>query len=146
MVGGVLSTTGTGVGSGEGVTVLSSCAQDVKTIATHHAARMRTVARNAATKGCLFGWLACFVQVIESASWSLWVASSRIERYRGMRRLTTSDASFVTWCAYPRAAAVPTCLYIPIQLNKACFLYSEFVCFPALAPMLPAIPILAAGL
>lgn len=80
---------------------------------------------------------------------SLWVSSSRIERYRGMRRLTPSEAPFFTWCAYPRAAAVPTCLYIPIQLNKACFLCLErcFSCsFPVLAPMLLAIPFLAAGM
>ena len=39
-------------------------------------------------------------------------------------------------CAYPRTAAVPTCLHIPMQLNKAYFP------FPVLATTLPAIPLL----
>ena len=46
-------------------------------------------------------------------------------------------------CAYLWAAAVPTCLHIPIQLNKACFLRLERKCaFPALAPSRQASPLL----
>lgn len=97
-------------------------------------------ARKAKVKLEIVGCLWSVFQLRSYAVTVFGVVSSRLERYREMRRLAPREASFFTWCAYPRAAAVPTCLYIPIQLNKACFLFS------ALAPMLPAIPFLAARL
>ena len=64
----------------------------------------------------------------------------RPERLPGMRRSAPCGAPPVISCAYPLAAATPTCLHIPIQLNKPRFPLT------ALAPALPTVPFPTDGL
>lgn len=93
-----------------------------------------TVAISEATNGFLITWN-LFVQIIMFCC----------SRYGQIRSPWTCFWGWGGWppvecrlvdCAYPRTAAVPTCLYIPIQLNKAHFPIS------VLAPTLPTIPLL----
>lgn len=59
-----------------------------------------------------------------------------LNMFQGMRSKVASGVSF-RYCAYPWTAAVPTCLHIPMQLNKAYFTST------VPAPTLQTIPFLA---
>ena len=93
-----------------------------------------TVAISEATNDFLISWN-LFVQIIMFSCSRYGHIRSHWTCFRGWGGWPSMECRLVD-CAYPRTAAVPTCLYIPIQLNKAYFP------FPVLAPTLLTIPLL----
>ena len=74
-------------------------------------------------------------QLISSIPFLLCALPFALNMFQGMRSLVTCGVPF-RYCAYPWTAAVPTCLHIPMQLNKAYFQST------VPAPAFPTIPLL----
>ena len=93
-----------------------------------------TVAISDATNDFLISWN-LFVQIIIFNCCLYGQIRSPWTWFQGWGGWSLVECRLVN-CAYPRTAAVPTCLYIPIQLNQAYFPFSVLV------PTLPTIPLL----
>ena len=98
-----------------------SCEQDMNDNTTNHAI---IIAKS------------IFFQPINICSLFLCAFKFALNMFQGMRSKVASEVSF-RYCAYPWTAAVPTCLHIPMQLNKAYFTST------VPAPTLQTIPFLA---